>query len=208
MKISRSKVVEIIFTLALFVLIIVYAFLFSNNQSKTSDNYYVYNKDNNEKENEVMNEETEIETDGSLEEEILDPVVYENMTLEQLSNKLENSLNSNISGYGNFIASYSLEKGIDPYLATAIMLHETGCTWECSSLVKKCNNVGGMKGSGCGSYGYFNSLEEGIQRFIDNIYNNYYAYGLVNADLMGSKYAEDPDWSKKVNRHIENIKNR
>ena len=37
-----------------------------------------------------------------------------------------------------------------------------------SILVKQCNNVGGMKGSGCGIYGYFNTLEEGIQRFIYN----------------------------------------
>mgnify|MGYP002511620479 CR=1 FL=1 len=45
------------------------------------------------------------------------------------------------------------------YLAVAIVLHETGCKWTCSKLVRECNNVGGMKGSGCGSYGY-----EGIQR--------------------------------------------
>ena len=65
-----------------------------------------------------------------------------------------------------------------------------------------------MKGSGCGSYGYFNTLEEGIQRFVDNIYNNYYAYGLTTADAMGKKYAEDPAWSMKVNNYIEKIKNR
>ena len=130
------------------------------------------------------------------------------MTIDELSSKIEDSLNSDISGYGYFIANYSLEKGIDPYLATAIMLHETGCTWGCSSLVKNCNNVGGMKGSGCGAYGYFNTLEEGIQKFIDNIYNNYYAYGLTDAFSMGNKYAEDPEWAIKVNRYIEKIKNR
>lgn len=130
------------------------------------------------------------------------------MTIEELSDKLNRTLSSNLSGYGNFVATYSLEKGVDPYLATAIMMHETGCEWGCSSLVRSCNNVGGMKGSGCGEYGYFSTLEEGIKKFIDNIYNNYYAYGLVNADLMGSKYAEDPEWSRKVNVHIEKIKNR
>jgi len=207
-KISRSKAIEITFTLTLFVLVIIYAFMFADDKTETSNNLYVYNDEKNNQE--IIKEDT-TETEvlkESIEEEIIEPVVYDNMTLEQLSNKIENSLNSDVSGYGNFIASYSLEKGVDPYLATAIMLHETGCTWECSSLVKSCNNVGGMKGSGCGAYGYFSTLEEGIQKFIDNIYNNYYAYGLTNADLMGKKYAEDPEWSRKVNGHIEKIKNR
>ena len=202
MKISRSKVIEITFTLTLFVLVFIYAFMFSID--KKNNKTYAYNNE------EIVKEEI-IDIDvSSLEEEPqeVESIVYDDMTLEQLAEKINNSINSDISGYGMFIASYSLEKGIDPYLATAIMLHETGCTWGCSSLVKQCNNVGGMKGSGCGEYGYFNSLEEGIQKFIDNIYNNYYAYGLTNADLMGNKYAEDPEWSKKVNVHIEKIKNR
>lgn len=211
MKISRSKAIEITFTLTLFVLVLIYAFMFSNNKTETNNkNSYAYSEEKNNKEI-VQEETTDIESSSTEEtevEEIIEPVVYDNMTLNELANKLENSLNSDISGYGYFIASYSLEKGIDPYLATAIMLHETGCTWGCSSLVKNCNNVGGMKGSGCGQYGYFNTLEEGIQKFIDNIYNNYYAYGLTNANLMGSKYAEDPEWSRKVNVHIEKIKNR
>jgi len=202
-KISRSKVIEITFTLTLFVLVFIYAFMFSI--EKKDNKTYAYNNE------EIVKEEIIDVELSSLEEESqeeVEPIVYDNMTLEQLAEKINNSLNSDISGYGMFIASYSLEKGIDPYLATAIMLHETGCTWGCSSLVKQCNNVGGMKGSGCGEYGYFNSLEEGIQKFIDNIYNNYYAYGLTNADLMGNKYAEDPEWSRKVNVHIEKIKNR
>ena len=36
--------------------------------------------------------------------------------------------------------------------------------------------------------------------------NNYYLYGLTTADTMGSKYAEDPEWSRKVNSYIEKIK--
>jgi len=197
-KISRSKAIEIIVALTLFVFIVIYSFIFASNQ-KDDNNTLTYIS------NDLIKEE---KTNEQEEKEEIIPIVYDNMTLEELANKLEKSLNSDISGYGNFIASYALEKGVDPYLATAIMLHETGCTWGCSSLVKNCNNVGGMKGSGCGEYGYFNTLEEGIQRFIDNIYNNYYMYGLNTASLMGSKYAEDPEWSRKVNAHIEKIKNR
>lgn len=129
------------------------------------------------------------------------------MTYDELVVRLEKYLNNELDGYGDLIASYSLEKGVDPYLASAIMLHETGCKWNCSKLVKQCHNVGGMKGNGCGEYGYFDSMEEGIKRFIDNIFNNYYVYGLTTAELMGNKYAEDPGWAMKVNGHIENIKN-
>ena len=196
MKISRSKVIELITALTIIVFIFIFAFYFENKKEKN----ITY----------AFNEEVIIETEVTKEEPKKEEpvIVYDNMTIEELSDKLNRSLNSDLSGYGNFVATYALEKGVDPYLATAIMLHETGCTWECSTLVKQCNNVGGMKGSGCGAYGYFNTLEEGIQKFIDNIYNNYYAYGLTNANLMGNKYAEDPEWSTKVNAHIEKIKNR
>lgn len=134
------------------------------------------------------------------------PVVYDNMTLDELSNKLNLSLNSTLTGKGNLIASYSLEKGVDPYMATAIILQETGCKWKCSYIVKTCNNVGGQKGSGCGSYRYFNSLDEGIMAFIDNLYKNYVSIGLTTPELINPKYAQDQGWSKKVNRYIENIK--
>ena len=85
----------------------------------------------------------------------VDPVVYEDMTLTELAMKLDRSLSSTVQGQGYLFASYSLEQGVDPYLAVAIMLHETGCGWECSSLVKSCNNVGGQKGyPSCGTGGY------------------------------------------------------
>ena len=81
--------------------------------------------------------------------------VYDGMTLEELASKLDRSLKNELSGKGYLYASYSLEKGVDPYLAVAISLEETGCNWNCRQLVNTCNNVGGMKGSGCGSYGAF-----------------------------------------------------
>ena len=133
-------------------------------------------------------------------------VVYDGMTLDELSDKINRSLNSTISGKGYLIASYSLEMGVDPYMATAIMLHETGCKWGCSYLVNACNNVGGQKGTGCGAYSYFNSLDEGIIAFIDNLSHNYIDYGLTTPELINPKYAEDPNWSKNVNKYIEKIK--
>ena len=134
--------------------------------------------------------------------------LYDGMTVDELASKLERSLKNELSGKGYLYASYSLEKGVDPYLAVAISLEETGCNWNCSRLVKTCNNVGGMKGSGCGSYGAFPTLDDGIRAFIDNIYRNYVAYGLTTADTMNPKYAEKPMWSTNVNRYITKIKNR
>lgn len=136
--------------------------------------------------------------------------VYNNMTMEELSAKLNKSLNSTLSNTGHLFAKYSIKYGVNPYLAVAISLHETGCKWDCSTLVKQCNNVGGQKGSpGCGggSYKYFSTLEEGIHNFIYNIYNNYYKYGLTTPELMNPKYAESTTWATQVNAYITSIKN-
>lgn len=135
-------------------------------------------------------------------------VLYDGMTVDELASKLERSLKNELSGKGYLYASYSLEKGVDPYLAVAISLEETGCNWNCSRLVKTCNNVGGMKGKGCGSYGAFPTLDDGIRAFIDNIYRNYVAYGLMTADEMNPKYAANPAWSTNVNAYITRIKNK
>lgn len=136
-------------------------------------------------------------------------IVYDNMTLDQLSEKLNRTLNSTIAGQGYAFASSAIELGIDPYLAVAIVMHETGCKWECSSLLKQCNNVGGMKGAGgCngGSYASFPSLEEGIRAYMNNLYKNYISKGLTTADAMGPKYAASSTWSAQVNTYINEIK--
>lgn len=160
--------------------------------------------------NEVKENANYVETEEivELEEEIVEenPIVYDGKTLEELTETINNSLNSTISNKGYLIASYSLEKGVDPYMATGIILLETGCKWNCSRLVRECNNVGGQKGSGCGSYSYFNSLDEGIMAFIDNLERNYISYGLTTPEQINPKYAEDKTWYKKVNKYIEEIK--
>lgn len=143
--------------------------------------------------------------------ELVDPIVYDNLTLTELSLKLDRSLNSTVKGKGYLFASYSLKKGVDPYLAVAIMLHETGCKWKCSTLVSQCNNVGGQKGSptcGSGSYARFSSLDEGIEKYIDNLANNYIAYGLVTPDAMQRRYTgySNGNWASKVNGYIDSIK--
>lgn len=165
---------------------------------------------------EIIADSTVTKEEGTIEEDIIeeepepikeeDPIIYDGKTLDELASLLDKSLNSTMSGKGYLIASYSLENNVDPYMATAIMLHETGCRWECSRIVRECNNVGGQKGTGCGSYGYFNSLDEGIMAFIDNLNRNYISYGLTTPEEINPKYAEDTNWSKNVNKYIEIIK--
>ncbi len=136
-------------------------------------------------------------------------IVYDGMTLDELAAKLDRILNDDLSGKGYLYASHSLEVGVDPYLAVAISLHETGCKWTCSTLVKKCNNVGGQVSSPrCpgGNYKYYETLDEGIIGFIDNIARNYVEDGLLTADQMNPRYAEDPSWSYYVNNYIEQIR--
>ena len=136
-------------------------------------------------------------------------IVYDGMTMSELTEKLNRSIKSTIAGKGDVFASYSLERGVDPYLAVSIMLLETGCNWSCSSLMRRCNNVGGQKGSpSCdgGSYKSYPSLDEGIKGFIDNIADNYYAYGLTTPEAMNKKYAASDMWAIKVNNYISSVK--
>ena len=155
--------------------------------------------------NEDTQKQEEITVEEPTEPERIE--VYENMTMEELTDKLNRTLSSDLSGKGEYFAKYAIELGVDPYLAVAIAMHETGCTWDCSYLAKQCNNVGGQKGEGCGEYKAYDTLEEGIYGFILNIKNKYVDYGLLTAEQMNPKYAEDPTWSSKVNNYIEKIKN-
>ena len=136
-------------------------------------------------------------------------IVFDGLTYEELVQKLNKNLSSTLTGKGNIFAKRCLELGLDPYLAVAIVLQETGCKWSCSSMVRNCYNVGGMKGSpSCNgtSYQSFSSLDEGIIAFIDNLYYNYYAEGLMEPEQINSKYAESRLWSVNVRRYMQQIK--
>lgn len=172
---------------------------------------YYYERKTNLENKQLLSENTTKTTITEEDEnKIIQPeIVYDGLTLEELSAKLNRSLNSTISGYGNLFATKSIELGLDPYLAVAIVLHETGCSWGCSELVNQCYNVGGQKGApGCwgGSYRAFNSMEEGINAYLENLYYNYYAIGLTTPETINPKYAESTAWASRVNAYIEKIK--
>ena len=170
-----------------------------------SSNMYVKDKDNDNKE--LVFEAIEMEVAPVSVDIPAKQVVYDNLTIDELAAKIDRNLGD---GYIALVASYCLEKGVDPYVATAIMLHETGCRSRCSSLVRQCNNVGGQKGSpGCGgeSYKSFPTLDEGIKGFIDNLYKNYYSRGLTTVEKIAPKYAEGSTWPTKINWYVNIIKN-
>ena len=137
------------------------------------------------------------------------PIVFDGMTLDELAAKLDRSLKSTLAGTGMSFAKHATELGIDPYLAVAIVLHETGCNGTCSEQVRNCYNVGGMKGGpSCNgtSYKKFNSLDEGIAAFMNNLKVKYYDQGLNTPELMNKKYAASQTWASKVNMYIEKLK--
>ena len=136
--------------------------------------------------------------------------VYEGMTIDELAAKLDRNLGTGyIAGKGYLIASQCIEKGVDPYVAVAIMLHETGCKYNCSTLVRTCNNVGGQKGAprcNGGAYKAYATLDEGIVGFIDNLYRNYYSQGLNTIETIAPKYAASSAWPTKIRSYVEQIR--
>ena len=137
--------------------------------------------------------------------------VFDGLTMEELAAKLDKNLGNDImGGKGYFIASNCIEKGVNPYIATAIILHETGCGTKCSNLARYCYNVSGQKGRpGCngGSFKKFDSLDEGIMGLINNSYKNYYSVGLETVEKIAPKYAEGNTWAGKINYFVNKIKN-
>ena len=134
--------------------------------------------------------------------------VYEGMTLEEVADQLNKTLKNELAGKGMTIASKSIELGVDPFVATAIMMHETGCGQStCSKIARTCNNFGGQKGSGCGAYKKYDSIDEGLNGMITNLYKNYYSQGLTTPEAIGPKYAESSTWVGMINWYVGKIKN-
>lgn len=155
--------------------------------------------------------------DIKMEEELPEPeveeelVVFDGLTLNELAEKLNRSLKGKLKNQGYAFASKAMEYEVDPYLAVAIVLHETGCNGKCSTLVTKCNNVGGMKGNpGCGGGAYkkFSTLEEGIDAFMKNLSKNYIKKGLTTPEQIGKKYAGSTSWPSKIRYYMKLVKDR
>ncbi len=145
------------------------------------------------------------------EEKTTTNILFDNLTEQELLEKLNRNLKNELAGTGTYFVEYYKKTGLDPYLAIAIILHETGCTWSCSDLVKTCYNFGGLKGGekkyNNTNYTCYGSKEEGINAFLNILYNNYYSQGLTTAELINPKYASSLTWAAKINNYINKIKN-
>lgn len=136
-------------------------------------------------------------------------IIWDNLTKDELVVKLNKNLYDTLADTGIYFANYTEKTGLDPYLAVSIVNLETGCKWGCSSLVKKCYNIGGLKGKpSCngGSYMKYNSLEDGVNGYLNILYNNYWQKGLTTPELMNPKYAASSKWAEKVNKYYDAIK--
>lgn len=130
--------------------------------------------------------------------------VYNGMTIEELSIKLNKSLKGVLANQGNYIATRSLALGIDPYMVVAIMLHETGCKWTCSTLARVNYNVGGMRGAS--GWQKFNSIQDGIDGFLNNLSKNYIKKGLTTPEMIVKKYApSSTTWASKIRKYMAEI---
>ena len=133
---------------------------------------------------------------------------YKGLSASEIGRKIDTLLKkSTLKGKGTVFAEKALALNMDPYLAASVMLHETGCAWKCSNLVRTKYNLGGLKGSN-GSYKKFSSLEKGIEGYINILYKNYYSKGLTTPEKMARKYTgqKNPStWISKVRSYMKKI---
>ncbi len=130
--------------------------------------------------------------------------VVDHFTREEIISKLNNKLGGVLAGKGELITDTSLKLKVDPFVAAAIMMHETGNGT--SKIARTCNNVGGQKGSGCGSYQAFSNINTGITGMINNLYRNFYSRGLTTIDSIGPRYAESGAWPAKIHSYVNMLK--
>ena len=128
---------------------------------------------------------------------------YDGQTLSEIAARLNSKFKGSLSNMGELLARLCIEKGMDPYFLAAISVHETGNGLS-SAALNKYNYGGIMCSSGLCSY---SSQEEGITKFVDVVYYNYFSQGLVTAEQMNSKYAASTTWAQQVNNHYNNLKN-
>lgn len=85
--------------------------------------------------------------------------------------------------------------GVDYDIAMAIARLETGHFK--SNAFRNKNNVGGMMWKG--ELMYFDTLDEGVDRYVRNLHKNYFAMGLNTPEKMNKKYCpDDGAWARKV----------
>ena len=162
----------------------------------TDDDVYIYEGEDTG--NYAYSIAPTFEDDGS--------IIFDGKTLTELTNQLNKSLKSNLTNTGYFFADYTRRTGMDPYLAVAISLEETGCSSVngCASWAVSRNNWGGM--IGCN----FDTFDDGLNAYLNNLYNGYWSKGLTTPELVANKYnpANAFNYGQKIRRWMDVIKNK
>ncbi len=116
---------------------------------------------------------------------------------------------TSLEGYGEYIAKNSINKGVNPYLITGIILESSNCKIECSVIFKECNNVSGMKGSpGCfgGMYKSYSKVEDSVSDLINSISKDFYTPEMQSPYKMYKQYGKTSSWAFKVTNFMDTIK--
>ena len=58
-----------------------------------------------------------------------------------------------------------------------------------------------------GSFKKFDTLDEGITGFINNLSKNYFSVGRDTVETIAPKYCEGNEWASKINYFVNKIKN-
>ena len=150
--------------------------------------------------------------------EILDDgsIVWDGLTVTELTNRLNKSLKSYVTNTGYFFAKYTKTYGLDPYLAVSILLLETGCGGHngCSKLAVNCNNFGGLTGGSqkCkagGRFNKYNTIEDGLNAFMNILYNRYYSKGKTTPQEIAFEYSNGSEtWAGQVQGFYNSVKNK
>lgn len=105
------------------------------------------------------------------------------------ASQLDSMLGGVLKGHGADYLKYSQQYNVDPALAAAISISETGHGTSYAARVQ--NNPGGIMdwNNNWKTVKQFSSLEEGIKYQIKNLKDTYISQGLTSIEAIGSKYA-------------------
>ncbi len=123
---------------------------------------------------------------------------YSKIKMKQVKKKKK--IKKKIMTIEDMIISKANNVGINPDICLAIARLETG--WFKSYLYVNYNNPGGLM-CGDGNPMYFNSIEDGVDFFINNLHKNYFQIGLTSPETIGPKYCPNSQhWIDSVNSLI------
>ena len=145
---------------------------------------------------------TQESTENNVQEDT--SLAFEGKSVLEVAEVLNKTLGGVLVNQGEAFARLSMEKGMDPYLLVAISIHETGNGT--SSAARNKYNFGGLMCSGrlC----TYSSVEDGIEKYVNVVYKNYFLQGLTTAETMNKKYAASTSWAMQVNAWYDRIKNK